>query len=69
MSRRTPIRAKRSGAAALELAILLPLLIFLFIIGIDYARVFYSTVTITNCARNGAIYGSLDPFWQLIRWP
>ncbi len=61
MSRRTPIRAKRSGAAALELAILLPLLIFLFIIGIDYARVFYSTVTITNCARNGAIYGSLDP--------
>ena len=50
----------RSGAAAVELAILLPLLVFLFVVAVDFSRVFYYTLTITNCARNGAIYAS-DP--------
>jgi Flp pilus assembly protein TadG len=50
----------RSGAAAVELAILLPLLAFLFVIGVDYARIFYMSLTVANCARNGALYGC-DP--------
>jgi Flp pilus assembly protein TadG len=53
---------RRSGVAAVELAILLPLLTFLFVISIDYARIFYYSVTIENCARNGALYGS-DPIF------
>jgi hypothetical protein len=28
---------------------------------IDYARVFYYSVTLTNCARNGALYGRRSP--------
>jgi Flp pilus assembly protein TadG len=40
------------------LAVLLPLLLFLFAIGVDYARVFNPYLTITNCARSGALYGS-----------
>lgn len=52
---------RRPGAAALELALLLPLLCFLFVIAVDYARVFYFTMTVTNCARSGAIYGSQNP--------
>jgi len=45
--------------AAVELALLLPFLIFLFVIAVDWARVFYYSVTVTNCARNGAMWLSL----------
>jgi Flp pilus assembly protein TadG len=51
---------RRRAAATAELAILLPLLAFLFVIAVDYARVFYYSLTVENCARNGALYGS-DP--------
>src|SRR5438552_2015557 len=51
----------RSGVAAVELAILVPLLTLLFVIAIDYARVFYFTLVVTNCARSGALYGSQNP--------
>jgi Flp pilus assembly protein TadG len=55
-----PGRPRRRGAAAVELALLLPLLTFLLLMTIDYARLFYHYTTITNCARNGAIWAS-DP--------
>jgi Flp pilus assembly protein TadG len=54
-------RTPRRGVAAVELAILLPLLAFLFVAAVDFGRVFYPYLTITNCAYNGAQYGSLDP--------
>jgi Flp pilus assembly protein TadG len=50
----------RRGIAAVELAILLPFLMFVFVIAVDWARVFYFSVTLSNVARQGAIYGS-DP--------
>jgi len=49
---------RRSGAAAVEFAFLLPLLMFLAVIAADWARLFYYTVTIEACARNGAIWQS-----------
>ncbi len=51
----------RSGVAAAELAVLLPFLCLLFVGAVDFARVFYFYITVTNCARNGALYGSIDP--------
>lgn len=58
------LRSKqRQGAATVELAILLPFLLFLFVITIDFGRVFYYAITITNCARDGALYAS-DPVTQ-----
>ena len=33
---------------------------FLFAIGVDFARVFYHMVTVTNAARSGAIFASRD---------
>lgn len=51
---------EQRGAAVVELAVLLPLLIFLFVISVDFARVYYFSVTLTNCARAGALYAS-DP--------
>ncbi|HET6882987.1 MAG TPA: TadE/TadG family type IV pilus assembly protein [Pirellulales bacterium] len=51
---------ERRGAAAVELAVMAPLLAFLFAVSVDFARVFYVAQTIENCARNGAMYAS-DP--------
>lgn len=55
----------RRGAAVLELAVLLPLLVFLFVIGVDFARLFYHLVTVSSAAREGAIYGSKDMNYAL----
>lgn len=49
---------RRKGAAAVELAVLLPLLMFLFVIAVDYARIFFYSLTVENCARNGALCAS-----------
>jgi Flp pilus assembly protein TadG len=42
------------------LAILLPFLAFLFVVAVDFCRVFYMSLTLANCARNGALYAA-DP--------
>lgn len=39
---------------------MLPFLGFLFVIAVDFGRVFYYSQIVTNCAHNGALYGS-DP--------
>jgi Flp pilus assembly protein TadG len=52
---------RRCGAAAVELAVLLPFLCFLFVVAVDYGRIFYFAVTLQNCARNGAYYASNYP--------
>jgi Flp pilus assembly protein TadG len=54
-------RRSRTGAAVVELAILAPLMVFLFVIAVDFARVYYFSLTLTNCARSGAFYAS-DPW-------
>ena len=51
----------RRGAAAVELALVLPFLAFLFVIAVDWSRIFYFTVIVTSCARNGALYASDPP--------
>jgi Flp pilus assembly protein TadG len=43
-----------------EFALLLPFLAFMFVIAVDWARIFYYSITVTNCARNGALYMSLQ---------
>lgn len=56
----TPPRSRRRGAAAVELALVLPFLAFIFVVTVDYCRVFYFTQVVTTCARNGALWAS-DP--------
>lgn len=51
---------RRRATATVELAVLLPFLCFCFVVAIDYARIFYVSLTVNNCARNGAAYGSQD---------
>jgi Flp pilus assembly protein TadG len=54
-------RRARPGATVVEMALLLPVLMFLFVIAIDYARVFYYGTILENCARNGAYYACNYP--------
>ena len=49
-------RHARRGIAAVELASLLPVILFLTLASIDFSRVVYALVTLQNCARNGALY-------------
>ena len=51
----------RRGAAAAELALLAPLLLFVLIVAIDFCRLFFAYTIITNAARNGALWAS-DPY-------
>lgn len=51
---------RRQGAALVEAAIVLPVLIILIGIAVDYSRIFYSSVTLSGSARNGALY-EFDP--------
>ena len=57
------MRSQRSrcAVAAVELAVLLPFLAFLFVVAVDWARIFYYSLTCTNCARNGALWAA-DPY-------
>jgi Flp pilus assembly protein TadG len=55
---RRRIRDRRHGAAAVEFAVLLPFIIYLAVIGTDWARLFYYTITIEGCARAGALYAA-----------
>jgi Flp pilus assembly protein TadG len=48
-------RDVRRGASAAELAVVLPLLIFILVIAADFARLYYYSITITSAARQGAI--------------
>ncbi len=57
---RRRITRRLPGAAAVELALILPFLMYLFVIGADWARLFHYTITLDACARAGALYAA-DP--------
>ncbi|WP_020474686.1 TadE/TadG family type IV pilus assembly protein [Zavarzinella formosa] len=48
----------RPGAAAVELALVLPFLVVMFTAAVDFARIYHITQTIQECAQSGAIYAS-----------
>ncbi len=49
---------RRRAAAAAELAVLLPFVVFLFLVAVDFCRVYHATQTLQNCAACGAQYAS-----------
>ena len=52
------VARERRGAAVVELALLLPLLAFIFVVAVDFGRVYFFSLTLQNCARAGALYAS-----------
>jgi hypothetical protein len=51
-------RGARPGTAAVELAVMLPLLFFIFFVAVDFGRILYHAITIDNCCHNGGLFGS-----------
>jgi Flp pilus assembly protein TadG len=51
---------KQRGQSLVEMAILTPVILLILLGAIDFGRVFYSYITITNAARVGAQFG-MDP--------
>lgn len=52
----------RVGAAAMEFAFVLPLLMILLLGGIDFGRFPQTHLAVINAARAGAAYGSTHPY-------
>jgi Flp pilus assembly protein TadG len=55
-------RAFRSGTAAVEFAIVLPVLITILLGVTDFGRFSHSSIAIANAARSGAAYAIMNPF-------
>ena len=56
----TAQRGKQSGAALVEFALTLPLLLGLCMAATDFGRIFYHAVSISNAAGVGAFFGARD---------
>jgi Flp pilus assembly protein TadG len=54
-------QSRRRGVAATELAVILPLFVMLFVIAVDFGRIFYVEYIVINATRCGAMYGSTNP--------
>jgi Flp pilus assembly protein TadG len=53
-------RSAETGAAFVELVVTLPVLVALLIGTADFARVFYTSIELTNAARAGAQFGAAN---------
>jgi Flp pilus assembly protein TadG len=51
-------RARHRGQGLVEFALLAPLMIFMLLITVDFARAYSAHIQISNAARAGAVYGS-----------
>lgn len=49
---------RRKGQGLVEMALLAPLLVFILMATVDFARAYSAYIEVTNSARAGAIYGS-----------
>ncbi len=54
---------RRRGAAAAELALILPVLLTIALACVDFGRFAYHHIAITNASRAGAEYGSTNSYW------
>jgi PKD repeat protein len=52
---------KSRGQSLVEFALILPVIMLMLLIAIDFGRLFFSYVTLTNVTRIAANYGSIDP--------
>jgi Flp pilus assembly protein TadG len=54
-------RRSERGVAAVEMALLLPVLVLLFMGIVEFGRAFYTAITLAHAARAGAQYGAQSP--------
>jgi Flp pilus assembly protein TadG len=54
-------RAGRRAAAAVELALILPLLVFIVLLCVDFGRFAYTYIAVHNAVRAGGAYAIMNP--------
>jgi Flp pilus assembly protein TadG len=54
-------RQEEPGQSLVEMAVALPVLILLLVAVIDFARIIDASIVLTNAAREGARFASVDP--------
>ncbi len=54
-------RSRSRGQSVAEFALIVPVVLLIVLVGLDFGRLFYSWVTVTNAARVAANYASLHP--------
>jgi Flp pilus assembly protein TadG len=54
-------KRRQRGQSLVEMAIVLPLFLFLLLIAADFGRLFATQIAITNAAREGAYYAVQHP--------
>jgi PKD repeat protein len=54
-------RQASRGQALVEFALIIPVMLLMLVIAIDFGRMFFSYVAITNAAREGAAIGAHEP--------
>jgi PKD repeat protein len=52
---------KSAGQALVEFALVIPVMLLMLAIAIDFGRLFFSYIEITNAAREGAAFGAHQP--------
>lgn len=52
---------KSSGQAVVEMVLILPILLLLVVGALEFGRLFFTKIVVTNAAREGAYYLSLHP--------
>ncbi len=55
------LHPRSHGQALVEFALVLPIFLLVLATAADFARVFYGYVTIQNAAKEGALYGAVNP--------
>ena len=60
-------RSRRRSAAAVEFALILPLLMTIVLACVDFGRFSYTYIAVTNGAREGAGFGSFHPVTSITR--
>src|SRR5258708_3931374 len=61
------LRLPRRGTAAVEMALVLPLILLLAFAVADFGRVVHAYLVVSNAARCGAEYGSMHEFTAYTR--
>ena len=55
-------RIRRQGTSSVELAIILPVLMLIVLGTVDFGRFAYHYIAVTNAARAGAEYATMNPY-------
>ena len=52
---------KQAGQSIIEMALLLPVMLVLIVMALEFGRAFFTKIVITNAAREAAYYLSINP--------